>query len=200
MTGEQDFDGKAGQNHPLPADTGAALAELAVRLRGQAASLREDILRLRRALSDIDAAMSVSLDRLNDARHSNAVLQTMLEPPGSAGAPAGDEPAAPQDAADASGRPHLVIEKRSSGDRRSGVDRRRDPSEVTGLLRWLEGSSLDRRSGTDRRSGQDRRMAKPVKTPIQRSRQTKTDKVRPAATVISIAEVRATRRPPKAGD
>lgn len=196
MTGDEQIEPPRDADRPTQDETSAALASLSVRLKEQAASLRSDIRRVRKALTDIDAAMSVSLERLNNSRENNELLQTMLESQAMEAEAAQPDAAPPVDESEPAASPRLVVEHRAGDDRRTGLDRRRDPAEITGLLRWLEGSSLDRRSGEDRRSGQDRRSVKHAKPAVQRTRPTKTDKTRPAAMVISIAEFRAVRRSP----
>jgi len=221
VTGEQDTDGDQGPAPPQ--STEMALRELSARLQERAASLRRDIHRLRQALTDIDSAMSTSLERLERAKERSAQLEQMLanrpDPhPAAEDAAAGetgegdtgaaiDLGAAEAEAGEAdvaaaadgttgeSVAPRLYVEQRAGSDRRSGTDRRRDPAELTGLLRWLEGSSLDRRSGTDRRSGNDRRKVQAIKPTVRRKPPARPAKVRPAASVISLAEFRASRRP-----
>lgn len=119
----------------------AALAELVTRLQAHSESLRRDIRRLQRALSEINGAMVLSLDRVERLRTNTERLRSIF----------------------GTGSDDLVEgttrrERRSGADRRSGLDRRRDAMEVAGLMRWIEGTSLDRRKGGERRSPVDRRQ------------------------------------------
>ncbi|TVS00156.1 MAG: hypothetical protein EA406_01205 [Rhodospirillales bacterium] len=113
-----------------------ALAELATLLQAHSESLRRDICRLQRALSEINGAMALSLERADRIRLNTDRLRSIVR---SSKPSTGGEPRWPR-------------ERRSGMDRRSGNDRRRDAREISGLLRWIEGTSLDRRSGVDRRS------------------------------------------------
>jgi hypothetical protein len=83
-------------------------------------------------------------------------------------------------------------DQRSGLERRSDAERRRARSDVSGLLRWIEGTSLDRRKAPDRRHAGDRRKT------VQSSAQSEPTvmpgalKERPGQ-VISLADYRRSR-------
>lgn len=132
--------GTAAADKPTSA---AALAELATVLQAHSESLRRDISRLQRALSEINGAMALSLDRADRIRLNTDRLRSIVR-----GVAPGDADRSPPQ------------ERRTAGDRRSGQDRRRPPEQVSGVLRWIAGTSLDRRVGADRRTAtQDRRVS-----------------------------------------
>lgn len=128
----------------------AALAELAVRLQAHSESLRKDVLRLQHALTQINSAMALSADRVERLRSNTERLRAIF----------GSEQPESEKTESEKGGPESGgqrKEQRSGADRRSGLDRRRDAIEVAGLMRWIEGTTLDRRSGSARRAISDRR-------------------------------------------
>lgn len=120
----------------------ALLKELVARLQQHSESLQRDIGRLQRALAEINSAIALSLERVERLRASTERLQAAF----GMGSEQGEE-----------NKKKAVPERRSGAERRSGVDRRRARCEVSGLLRWIEGTSLDRRKVRDRRMSGERR-------------------------------------------
>lgn len=154
----------------------AMLKELIGRLQEHSHSLRREIRRLQRALAEINGAIAISLERVERLRSNIERLQGVFGVAGNGGQ---DE------------KPRE--EQRSGFERRSGAERRRARSDVTGLLRWIEGTSLDRRKTPDRRNAGDRRAI------VQSSVQNDSIVMRMAlkkrgAEVISLAEYRRTRK------
>jgi hypothetical protein len=147
-----DSDGQAGKpsggnklsDRPYEDGSAEILKDLVIRLRDHSESLRRDIRRLQRALIEINKAIAFSLDRIERLKGSTDKLQEIFAVGIDHGVQAREE--------------QRRAEQRSGKDRRSGLDRRRSRSEVRGLLRWIEGTSLDRRKIPDRRSTGDRRV------------------------------------------
>jgi hypothetical protein len=117
------------------------LKELVLRLQDHSDSLRRDIRRLQRALVEINGAIALSLGRIERLRANTERLHAIF----------GD----PHDSQGEEDKPRK--DRRSAIERRSGAERRRAGSEASGLLRWIEGTSLDRRKARDRRLAADRR-------------------------------------------
>jgi hypothetical protein len=120
----------------------AMLKELIGRLQDHSDSLQREIRRLQRALVEINGAITLSLERVERLRSNIEGLQPIFGIPG-AGRRVEDE--------------NPREDKRSGSERRSGGERRCARSDVRGLLRWIEGTSLDRRKAPDRRTAGDRR-------------------------------------------
>lgn len=120
----------------------ALLKELVARLQQHSDSLQRDIRRLQRALAEINGAIALSLDRVERLRANTERLYAVFGMGHDDGEGDKKKP---------------VPDRRSGAERRSGVDRRRARSEVSGLLRWIEGTSLDRRKVRDRRKSGERR-------------------------------------------
>jgi hypothetical protein len=155
----------------------ALLKELVSRLQDHSDSLQREIRRLQRALAEINGAIALSLDRVERLRSNVERLQAVFGITG--GRQVGDE------------KPYE--EQRSGLERRSSAERRRARSDVTGLLRWIEGTSLDRRKVPDRRNVGDRRktvqgsvQSEPIVVPRAPRR-------RPGE-VISLADYRRSRK------
>ena len=118
-------------------DTNAVvLKELIGRLQDHSDLLRREIRRLQRALAEINGAIALSLERVERLRSNMERLQAIF---------GGGQNEKPRE------------DQRSGFERRAGAERRRARSNVTGLLRWIEGTSLDRRKVPDRRNVGDRR-------------------------------------------
>ncbi len=167
-----------------------ALAELLTRLQVHSELLKRDVLRLQQALAEINTAMTTSLDRVERLRSNTERLKAAFErsrsmPPRTAQKPPfGNRMAKP-----------ATEDRRAGRDRRSGCDRRRAADEPTGLMRWIEGTSLDRRKGGDRRRAQDRRRPQgSCRSPAPSVPRAK--KAPPALTakVVSLAAERAKRK------
>jgi hypothetical protein len=149
------------------------LKELIGRLQEHSDLLRREIRRLQRALAEINGAIALSLDRVERLRSNVERLQAVF---GVVGGGRQDE--------------KRREEQRSGFERRSGAERRRARSDVTGLLRWIEGTSLDRRKAADRRNTEDRRNT--VQNSVQ-SDQPLAPRRR-AGEVISLADYRRARK------
>ncbi len=128
----------------------ALLKELVARLQQHSDSLQRDIRRLQRALAEINGAIALSLDRVERLRANTERLQAVF------GIRHDDHE---------EDKKKATPDRRSGVERRSGVDRRRARSEVSGLLRWIEGTSLDRRRVVDRRkTGERRKIEQSIET------------------------------------
>ena len=149
-------------------DTNAAvLKELIGRLQDHSDLLRREIRRLQHALAEINGAIALSLERVERVRSNMERLQAIFGGGGQNEKPREDQ--------------------RSGFERRAGIERRRARSDVTGLLRWIEGTSLDRRKAPDRRNAGDRR--KPAESGGQND-----PPRRRAGEVISLADYRRSRK------
>lgn len=177
-------------------NTAAALADVTARLQAHSESLRRDITRLQKALADIDGAMTTSLDNVDRMRSSTERLRQVFGPPQRpARTPKLRRPAV------YSAPPPPFADNRSGSDRRCGSERRRPAAEVSGLLRWIEGTSLDRRRGGERRRLSDRRLSEagsmPTRQPAGASpvdAPSGPPAIAPAGNIVSLAAVRADRR------
>jgi hypothetical protein len=174
-------------------DAAAALNEVAARLQAHSEALKRDIHRLQRALADINTAMAMSAKSVERLRTSTDKLRATF------GDGKGFGRRLPPDPPAADRAPKPPLENRRSGDeRRSGAERRRAAAEVGGLLRWIEGTSLDRRKGGDRRRTTDRRRSESAGPPPRPSRpqaaradqRSRFDE----ANVVSLAAARAKRK------
>jgi hypothetical protein len=155
------------------------MRELVVRLQDHSDSLRRDIRRLQRALVEINGAIALSLERVERLRANTDRLHAIFGGVSDNGGP-GEEDKPRED-------------RRSGAERRSGGERRRARSEVTGLLRWIEGTSLDRRKGPDRRLAEDRRRIEESSERRDRLVVPMTARRRARAVVISLADYRRSR-------
>lgn len=154
-------------------DTNAAvLKELIGRLQNHSDVLRREIRRLQQALAEINSAIALSLDRVERLRSNIERLQAIFGVPGDGQQVEDEKP--PKD-------------QRSGLERRAGAERRRARSDVSGLLRWIEGTSLDRRKAPDRRNVGDRR--KTAQSGVQND-----PPMRRAGEVISLADYRRSRK------
>lgn len=174
-------------------NTAAALADVTARLQAHSESLRRDIGRLQKALADIDGAMATSLANADRMRSSTERLRQVFGPPKRPiRTPSMRRPsaAAPQPP---------IPDNRCGSDRRCVADRRRPAAEVSGLLRWIEGTSLDRRRSDERRRLSDRRLGEPgssmTRGPIGTCPvEARSLAITPANNIVSLAAVRADRR------
>lgn len=182
-------------------NTAAALADVTARLQAHSESLRRDILRLQKALADIDGAMATSLGNVDRMRSSTERLRQVFGPPKRPIR----TPNVRWPAVNAAPQPPPVPDNRCGSERRCSLDRRRPAAEVSGLLRWIEGTSLDRRRGGERRRLSDRRLAEAgssltrlsagqcaVATPSRPP--AINPAINPANNIVSLAAVRAGRR------
>jgi hypothetical protein len=171
--GDRLFGGRSCEN-----TSAAVLKELIGRLQDHSDSLRREIRRLQRALAEINGAITLSLERVERLRSNIERLQAIF---GVAGGGRQIEEEKPRE------------EQRSGLERRSGAERRRTRSDVTGLLRWIEGTSLDRRKAPDRRNVGDRRtivqssaQSDPIVVPMALKAR--------AGEIISLADYRRSRK------
>lgn len=175
------FSGRSPGSKSCGGASEALLKELVARLQEHSKSLRRDIRRLQRALVEINGAIALSLDRVERLRANTDRLHAIF----------GDVPQ--DDGQSEESKPRK--DRRSGAERRTGGDRRRARSEVTGLLRWIEGTSLDRRRAPERRTAQDRRRIIEVSTE-KRDRLVvpMTSRRRACGDVISLADYRRSRK------
>jgi hypothetical protein len=147
------------------------LKELIGRLQDHSNSLQHEILRLQRALVEINGAIALSLERVERLRSNIEKLQAIF------GIPDGGRWVEEENPRE---------DQRSGIERRSGAERRCARSDVRGLLRWIEGTSLDRRKASDRRNAGDRRKKAQSDPPLACKRR--------AGEVISLADYRRARK------
>ncbi|MCW5699440.1 MAG: hypothetical protein KIT00_06330 [Rhodospirillales bacterium] len=177
---------------PKTDNTTAALADVTARLQAHSESLRRDIRRLQQALADINSAMSMSMQSVDKMRANTERLHRAFGPPKRpTAAPIGRR------AADTAAPQPPIAERRAEADRRASLDRRRPTSEISGLLRWIEGTSLDRRRGSERRRLVDRRCPEFGMSVARLSSRQRTSEPPPRPTannIVSLAAVRAERK------
>lgn len=191
-TGKNGRGGNTSDGNISDRDAAAALNEVAARLQAHSEALKRDILRLQRSLADINSAMLTSAQSVERLRSSTDKLRSTF------GDRKGFGRRHPADAPTAAEAPKPPLENRRSGDdRRLGKERRRPAGEISGLLRWIDGTSLDRRKGGDRRRTADRRWPEASQPPRparpQGARGNPRSSVDPA-NVISLAAARAKRK------
>ena len=123
-----------------------AVPDLAARLRAHTKALRRDVRALQSALADVDAAIARSRNRIEHLRKIVPARKPKSRHP-EEGLDAHEE------------------ERRSDGDRRSGIDRRQLSDPLAPVSRWIEGLPMERRASDDRRCVPDRRAGSDGQAP-----------------------------------
>lgn len=158
-----------GRDSDLHGDSPAA--DLVSRLQAHTRSLRRDVQALKKALAEVDAAVTRSRDRVEQLRRIVPERKVAAK-------------------ADTDEGQERMVQRRCGGDRRTSSDRRRLEDPISAVVRWLDGLPMDRRSGNERRITPDRRTEGETAAPPAPRAPALPD----PSNVVSLAVFRAQRR------